>query len=71
MIGDVISIDEFKGTVISFGLMSTKIKAFSGEVKIINNSAFKEVINYSLNNSMLLVSVDVDYKTDIDKLEST
>lgn len=69
MIGDVISIDGFKGTVISFGLMSTKIKAFSGEVKIINNSAFKEVINYSLNNSMLLVSVDVDYKTDIDKLE--
>lgn len=69
-IGDIVSINGFKGEVISFGLMSTKIKAVTGEVKILTNSSFKEVINYSINKSNLLINLDVAYDTDIDKLEN-
>lgn len=70
-IGDVVSINGFKGTVISFGLMSTKIKAATGEVKILSNSSFKEVTNYSMNNTTLLITLDVAYDTNIELLEST
>ena len=69
IIGDTISINGFKGEVISFGLMSTKIKAATGEVLIISNSSFKELINYSMNNTTLYINLDVAYDTDIDKLE--
>ena len=68
-IGDTISINDFKGEVVSFGLMSTKIKAASGEVKIIGKSSFNELINYSINNKIYYINIDVSYDTDINKLE--
>lgn len=68
-IGDVVEINGFKGEVIGFGLMSTKIKNATGDVLILSNSSFKEVINFSRNNVNLIVTLDVAYNTDIDKLE--
>lgn len=68
-IGDIIEINGFKGEVVGFGLMSTKIKKGSGEILILSNSSFKEVINYSMANTTLTINLDVDYNTDIDKLE--
>ncbi len=69
-IGDVVSINGFKGTVVGFGLMSSKIKAATGEVKILSNSSFKEVINYSHNNTVIFLKLDVAYETNIKKLEN-
>lgn len=69
IIGDVVEINGFKGEVIGFGLMSTKIKNATGDVLIISNSSFKEVKNFSRNNSNLIINLDVAYDTDIDKLE--
>ena len=69
VIGDVVEVNGFKGEVIGFGLMSTKIKNATGEVLIISNSSFKEVINFSRTNSSLVITLDVAYDTDIDKLE--
>ena len=50
-----------------FGLMSTKIKNATGDVLILSNSSFKELINFSRNNTSLLINLDVSYDTDIDK----
>lgn len=69
-IGDVIEINGFKGEVIGFGLMSTKIKNATGDVLILSNSSFKEVKNFSRNNTNLILNLDVAYNTDIDKLET-
>lgn len=68
-VGDIVKINDFTGTVISLGLRTTKIKAFTGEVKSIGNSSFSEVINYSLSNTELFLKLGVAYDTDIDKLE--
>ena len=68
-VGDFIEINGFKGEVIALGLQTTKIKSFSGEVKIISNSDFKEVINYSMYNKVQFIDIFVSYDTDIDKLE--
>ena len=69
IIGDVVEINGFKGEVIGFGLMSTKIKNATGDVLIISNSSFKEVRNFSRVNNNLIITLDVSYDTDIDKLE--
>lgn len=69
IIGDTVEINGFKGEVIGFGLMSTKIKNSTGDVLILSNSSFKEVINFSRHNTSLVISLDVAYDTDIDKLE--
>jgi len=68
-VGDTVEINGFTGTVISLGLRTTKIKAFSGEVKCIGNSSFTEVTNYNLAVADLFIKLNVAYDTNIDKLE--
>ncbi len=68
-VGDVVEINGFTGTVISLGLRTTKIKAFTGEVKCIGNSSFQEVTNYNLAVADLFIKLNVAYDTNIDKLE--
>ena len=68
-VGDTVEINGFTGTVISLGLRTTKIKAFTGEVKCIGNSSFNEVTNYNLAVADLFIKLNVAYDTNIDKLE--
>jgi len=68
-VGDTVEINGFKGVVTSLGLRTTKIKAFSGEVKCIGNASFNEVTNYNLADCDLFIKLSVAYDTDIDKLE--
>lgn len=68
-IGDWVSISGFKGEVISLGLRSTKIRAYTGEVKIIANRSILEVINYSIEKALAMVSFQISNGSDFDKVE--
>lgn len=68
-IGDTISIGDFKGEVIYLGLKTTRIKSYEGQIKIIANRNISEVINYSMENSLAIVDIDVSYEEDNDKVE--
>lgn len=68
-LGETVSINGFKGEVISLNLRSTRLKALTGEVKIIANRNISEVINYSLDNILLKINVNVSYEDDLDKVE--
>ena len=70
-VGDYISVNGFMGEVISVGLKTTKIKSYTGEVKIISNSAFNEVINYSMADYKLILKIAISYNQDISKFESS
>jgi len=69
MQGDIVTINNFKGEVIELGLQTTKIKAYSGEVMIINNSLITSVINHSMFNTKLILDLPINKKLSIDKLE--
>lgn len=69
-VGDFVKINGFEGELISLGLKTTKIKSYTGEVKILSNSSFSEVINYNLANDVVFLYLPVSYNVDIDKLES-
>ncbi len=68
-VGDTVTIGTFKGEVISLSLKTTKLKAYTGEVNIIANRNVIEVINHSIENSLAVVNVSVDYSEDIEKVE--
>ena len=68
-VGDWVEINGFKGEVIALGLKTTKIKAYTGEVKIVSNSSFIEVINYNLNNSKIMIKIPFSYDLKIEKIE--
>lgn len=68
-VGDTITINNFKGEVISMGLRQTRIKAYTGEILIINNGSITEIINHTTANAMAIVDIDVAYKSDIEQVE--
>ena len=68
-LGEIVEIDGFKGEVISLGLKTTRIKALTGEVKIISNRNISQVINYSLDKTLAIMKVSVSYEDDINKVE--
>lgn len=69
-VGDTITVKGFRGEVISLGIKSTKLRAYTGEIMIIANHLIEEVINHSLEKSVAIVDIPVAYDTDIEKLEN-
>ena len=69
-IGDVVVLDGFRGTVEEIGIRTTKIKDAAGNVKIINNSEIKTLINMTLDLSIALVYVEITYDESIERVEN-
>lgn len=69
-VGDIVSIADFKGEVLSLGLRTTRIKAYTGEIKIIANRNILEVVNHSMSKSLAIVNIPVSYDAAIDKVQS-
>lgn len=64
-IGDWIEINGFKGEVMPSNLRTTKLKAYTGEIKIIYNRNISEIVNYTKEKSNLVLDIDVSYDSDI------
>lgn len=68
-VGDIVTIGTFKGEVIELGMKTTKLKSYTGEVKIISNRNITEVINHNLRDSVAVIELSVPYGIDIEKTE--
>lgn len=68
-LGDTVTINGFTGTVIFTGLKSTRLKAYTGDVKIISNRNIVEVINHTLEINKAVISVKVELNSDEDKVK--
>jgi small conductance mechanosensitive channel len=68
-VGDVVTINNFTGTVQEIGLRITKIRSWTGEVHIFPNGSIQQVTNFSLQNSVAVVDVSVAYEEDLEKVE--
>ncbi len=69
-IGDIIILDDFRGTVRSIGVRTTVIEDAGGNLKIVNNSDIRNLQNRSRNDSLAACEVSVSYSTDIKRLEA-
>ena len=52
-VGDVVTIGDFKGTVVYLGIKSTRVKAFNGETLVISNIRFKSATLVKLISILL------------------
>ena len=68
-VGDNIQVGNFRGNVISLGMKTTKIRAYTGEVKIIANRNISEVINYSVMSAICVVDVGLSYDNTVEQAE--
>ena len=68
-VGDIITIDGWRGTVEEIGIRNTKLINYSGDIRVMNNSTIKTFINQSRENSYPLVTISITYEEDIRRVE--
>ena len=69
-VGDIVEVNGFRGVVTKIGIRTTSITDGGGNVKIINNSEMKNILNRSDNNSWSVSDSSIPYETDLEKLEA-
>ncbi len=69
VVGDYIKINDFTGQVIEFGLKSTKIKNFNGEVLVLANRSIDNVVNISQKKANLIIDIPTAYEEKTSKVE--
>ena len=67
-VGDIIEVSGFRGTVSSIGIRTTSITDISGNIKIINNSDMRNILNRSNNSSKAVCDFSIPYSTDLEAL---
>ena len=68
-VGDIVEVGGFRGTVSDIGIRTTSITDPGGNVKIINNSNMKDILNRSDHASRSLSDIQVPYETDLPAFE--
>lgn len=69
-VGDIVEVNGFRGRVTSIGIRTTCITDSGDNVKIINNSEMKNILNRSDNSSRAVGDICIPYETDLEKLEA-
>ena len=68
-VGDIIEVDGFRGTVEKIGIRTISIKDTGSNIKIINNSDIKNLVNRSDQASVSVSLVGISYSTDLRKVD--
>lgn len=69
-VGEIVTINDFRGTVMEIGIRSTKLIDAAGNIKIVNNSAIGDVINLSRELSLAIVDCDFPYDVPVELVEN-
>lgn len=68
-VGDIVEIDGFRGTVSAIGIRTTSITDVGGNVKIVNNSDMRNILNRSDKTSKSVCDFSIPYESDIVAIE--
>ena len=66
-VGDIVTIDGFRGTVVSIGIRTTKLEAL-GNIKIVNNSDIRGILNQTVNPSTAKALIDIEYGESLEQI---
>ena len=69
-VGDIVEVNGFRGTVKDIGIRTTSIVDTGDNIKIINNSEMKNILNRSDNVSRAVSDIAIPYETDLEALEA-
>lgn len=69
-VGDIVIISDYRGVIEEIGLRTTKVvDAANLDIKIINNSDIRNVINLSVNISTAICEMSIEYGASIPEIE--
>ena len=68
-VGDIIVLDGWRGTVVEIGIRTTRVQDAGGNIKIVNNSEIKAVINQTKQSSVAKCYLNINYEEDLDRVQ--
>ena len=68
-VGDIIVVDGFRGTVKEIGIRTTQIEDAGGDIKVVNNSDIRTLVNMTSQLSLAISEVDVEYGESLERVE--
>lgn len=68
-VGDIITIEDWRGTVVEIGLRTTKLEDGSHNIKVFNNSKISGVVNMTQKYSMAVCDVGIEYGESLERVE--
>ena len=69
-VGDIVVIDDFRGTVTEIGLKTTKLEDTGGNVKVISNSSIHTLVNLTNALSLAIVDISIPYEENLARTET-
>ena len=69
-IGDIIVVDGFRGTVKEIGVRTTQIEDWAGNIKVVNNSDIRSLVNMTSELSTCFVECSIEYGESIERVEN-
>ncbi len=69
-IGDIIVLEDFRGTVERINMRTTRLKDDGGNIKIVNNSDIRNIQNRSNSDSIAVCDIGISYGEDLRKVEA-
>jgi small conductance mechanosensitive channel len=69
VVGDTVRINDFEGTILEFGLKSSKILGYDGNVLVMANRNIDKVINLSQKKAIMFIKVPTAYECDNKKVK--
>ncbi len=68
-VGDIVTIDGWRGTVQEIGIRNTKLINYSGDIRVANNSTIKVYVNQSREDSYPTVLVGIPYEENVQRVK--
>lgn len=68
-IGDIVVIHGFRGNIKEIGLRTTSVIDWQGNIKVINNSDIRSLVNMSEELSVAVCEVGIEYQESIERVE--
>ena len=69
-VGDIVVVDDFRGTIVEIGLKSTKLEDAGGNIKVISNSHISSMVNLTNALSLAIVEISIPYEENLKRTET-
>ena len=69
-VGDIIVYNGFRGTVKEIGIRTTQIIDTGGNIKVVNNSNLKEIVNMTNQLSLAVCDIGIEYGESLERVEA-
>lgn len=69
-VGDIVTIGDWRGTVIEIGIRTTKIEDASKNIKIFSNSEVSGVVNMTREHSFAFSDIGIEYGESLERVEN-